>query len=278
MTAAGEPAVISLGLTKSGKRQGAAESVTISELSVLRLIWRWKQHASTHEFLTAKPHIWRDTFSECLQALHLESWNFRPYSLRRGGATNLFVKVGSLDRVLILGRWTAVKTAKIYLNSGLAMLADIQIPLRQLRPFHLVFTNFLSSVQTLEPAPFGSRTGERGNTKRVGKSKAKKASKPSKSPVKKVCHPGGVVRSFSFRPIFCPLLLSAWFSPVWRGSGEHKRGAISAPVWRELKLLEPLISSRTNICISPILIFDKLGLHSGRKEGCECLYIYNMYI
>lgn len=32
-------AVISLGLTKSGKRQGAAESVAISERSVLQLLW-----------------------------------------------------------------------------------------------------------------------------------------------------------------------------------------------------------------------------------------------
>ena len=211
MVSAGEPAVISLGLTKSGKRQGAAESVTISELPVLQLLWRWKRQASSHEFLTAKPHAWRDQFMECLCSLKLETWNFRPYSLRRGGATCLFVKVGSLDRVLILGRWTAVKTAKIYLNSGLAMLADLQIPPRQLRPFHTVFSNFMSSVQTLEPALFKSRTGGRGSTKSVGKSSlkgAKKASKTVKKTCKKVCCPGGDVRSFS-SVIFPVLVLRA---------------------------------------------------------------------
>ena len=108
------PAVISLGLTKSGKRQGAAESITITERSVLRWLRLWKQSASPHDYLTAKPHQWRSMFSECLDQLKLSPWHFRPYSLRRGGATFLFTKCGSLDRVLLAGRWTAVKTAKIY--------------------------------------------------------------------------------------------------------------------------------------------------------------------
>ena len=88
-----------------------------------------------------------------LKELGVESWGFRPYSLRRGGATSLFVKVGSLDRVLLMGRWTAIKTAKICLNSGLAMLADIQILFHLLHPFHLTYLIFWSSDHTLEPAP-----------------------------------------------------------------------------------------------------------------------------
>ena len=112
MSSATEPAVISLGLTKSGKRQGAAESVTLSELKVLKLLWFWKNRVSPHTFLTAKPRVWRDLFAECISKLGLATWGFRPYSLRRGGATFWFVKLGSLDRVLIMGRWSAVKTAK----------------------------------------------------------------------------------------------------------------------------------------------------------------------
>ena len=155
MTSSSQPAVISLGLTKSGKRQGAAESVTLTEKSVLKLLWFWKQNASPHAFLTCKPPQWRQMFNDCLEALELTQWGFRPYSLRRGGATSLFVKVGSLDRVLLLGRWTAVRTAKIYLNSGLAMLADIKIPNKLLHPFHLVFQNYLQGPPQLEPSkPF----------------------------------------------------------------------------------------------------------------------------
>ena len=44
-----EPVVLSLGLTKSGKRQGAAESVTITEHAVIQLLRKWKAAASPHD-------------------------------------------------------------------------------------------------------------------------------------------------------------------------------------------------------------------------------------
>ena len=164
MTSPRQPAVLSLGLTKSGKRTGAAESITITDVDLLRWLWTWKSSAEPHQFLTSKPHIWRQEFSDCLSGLRLKDWDFRPYSLRRGGATALFLKTQSLDTVLLAGRWTAVKTAKIYLNSGLAMLADITIPPRLLTPFHLTFTNFLKSQPKLEHARKSSRAGGRGKT------------------------------------------------------------------------------------------------------------------
>ena len=151
MTSPSQPAVINLGLTKSGKRQGAAESVTLTDQSLLNQLWAWKQSVPPHTFLTSKPHQWRDMFVSCLHELKLTPWEFRPYSLRRGGATHYFVKCGSLDRVLILGRWAAIKTAKVYLNSGLALLADLQIPPKLLHPFHLVFDNWLRRKPSLEP-------------------------------------------------------------------------------------------------------------------------------
>ena len=88
MTSSSQSAVISLGLTKSGKRQGAAESVTISELPVLKLLWSWKQSASQFAFLTPKPHVWRQLFADCLISLKIEDWGFRPYScVEEEGAT-----------------------------------------------------------------------------------------------------------------------------------------------------------------------------------------------
>ena len=88
-----QPAVISLGLTKSGKRHGAAESITITERPVIAVLWLWKQSVGPHTFLTSKPHVWRQMFSECLTALRLEQWSFRPYSLRRGGGHFSFHKM-----------------------------------------------------------------------------------------------------------------------------------------------------------------------------------------
>ena len=169
MESASSPAVLCLGLTKSGKRHGAAESVTLGEIPVLRSLWRWKQHVPAHTFLTSKPHQWRQTFNDCLEGLQVTQWNFRPYSLRRGGATFFFIKQGSLDRILLLGRWSAVRTARIYINSGLAMLNDLQIPSRCLAPFLTVYQNSRSHPE-LDPA-LKSRAGGRGRKQKRGKKK-----------------------------------------------------------------------------------------------------------
>ena len=127
------PAVLSLGLTKSGRRHGAAESITISVHEVVRRLQQWK--ASRVTFLVPSAHQWRAKFTDYLNALGLAEFEFRPYSLRRGGATFWFTKHGSLDRLLLQGRWSAVKTAKIYINSGLATLAEMRLPTSKLRGF-----------------------------------------------------------------------------------------------------------------------------------------------
>ena len=75
------PAVISLGLTKGGKRAGAAESVTIREEDTLRRLWQWLNTPHTPATLCGTPHSWRKTFNECLLACQLDSYDFRPCSL-----------------------------------------------------------------------------------------------------------------------------------------------------------------------------------------------------
>lgn len=138
-------AVISLGMTKGGKRSGAAESVTVAVTEVVRRLAQWKKATPAGSLLCPSPQVWRKSFSEALEALSLDSWEFRPYSLRRGGATFWFSKHGSLDRILLQGRWMAARTARTYLNEGLAVLAEMQLPIKSLRPFHLVYTNAIKS-------------------------------------------------------------------------------------------------------------------------------------
>eukprot|EP00438_Fugacium_kawagutii_P010455 Skav232993 [mRNA] locus=scaffold387:64192:70081:+ [translate_table: standard] len=169
MVSPNQPAVINLGLTKSGKRQGAEESITISDVHVLRFLWAWKSQASDHSFLTAKPHQWRAMFQRCLEELKLDEWGFRPYSLRRGAATFFFTKLGSLDKVLVMGRWTAAKTARIYINSGLAMLAELKISQKLLRPYITVYQNSPAKMPQLEPSPKGRRAGASGKAKKRSK-------------------------------------------------------------------------------------------------------------
>ena len=162
------PAVISLGLTKSGKRAGASESVTIRVGEVLRRLWQWR-HLGFPMKLVSSPSAWRTMFAKCLSELKLEPFNFRPYSLRRGGATFWFQKHGSFDRLLVDGRWQAPKTARIYLNEGLAILAEMKVPKAEITPFVNVYMNSLSHpLPNLEQTASG-RSGGRGVLKKKPK-------------------------------------------------------------------------------------------------------------
>ena len=122
------PAILALGLTKGGKRQGAAESVTMQVQLVARLIWRWTQHNPPYSNLCPAAQSWRELFSQTLTDLQFDQFQFRPYSLRRGGATFWFLQHGSLGRLLLQGRWATQRTARIYINEGLALLAELRLP------------------------------------------------------------------------------------------------------------------------------------------------------
>lgn len=122
------PAVISLGLTKSGKRQGAAESVTVYSEDLCRRLHQWVNCFPPSASLAGPAHKWRKTFSDILKSLGFEQWDFRPYSLRRGGATDMFKHEGKFDRLLVVGRWQSSRTARVYLNEGLSVLAELKLP------------------------------------------------------------------------------------------------------------------------------------------------------
>ena len=164
----GRKVLISLGFTKGGKRAGAAESVIVGYDIPVQFALCWKKLASSTTSLTPSPAKWRTLFSNALDALKLSEFSFRPYSLRRGGATWWFSKHQSLDQLMVQGRWQAQKTARIYVNEGLALLAEMSIPLTspKLTPFLAVFKESRSRMHftTLEPLPKGRRFGGRGKT------------------------------------------------------------------------------------------------------------------
>ena len=162
------PAVISLGLTKSGKRAGAAESVTIREEETLRRLWQWLMTPDAPSLLCGTAHHWRKAFNDCLAACNLQAYDFRPYSLRRGGATMYFGKHGSLDRLLVQGRWASSKTARIYINEGLAVLAELKLTLNKTAlAYQRQFRKSLQSpLPDLEHRPKGGPGGRGKGSKR----------------------------------------------------------------------------------------------------------------
>ena len=167
--------LLSLGMTKGGKRAGAAESVVLGFDQVVSVLKHWMSLAPMHHTLTPAPHKWRALFTECLEKMKITGFGFRPYSLRRGGATYWFAQHHSLDKLLLDGRWQAAKTARLYVNEGLSVLAQLELPRTDPRlvPFLQIYRQqFLSlTFATLEPPPKIGRAGGRGKSKRAQKPK-----------------------------------------------------------------------------------------------------------
>jgi len=168
-SASGDKVYLSLGLTKGGKRAGASESVVLGYEQVVKALLRWTKAKGSCN-LCGSPAFWRARFAEGLKALGLESFGFRPYSLRRGGATYWFGRHQNLDRLLIQGRWLTQKSARIYINEGLAILASMKFEHlhAKLRPFSLFYFSEQScfTVPPLEP-PVPGRAGGRGKKRRI---------------------------------------------------------------------------------------------------------------
>ena len=168
------PAVVSLGWTKGGKRSGAAESVTIYNEDVCRRLFQWVQANPKNSLLAGPSHIWRKQFAELLSGLQFDKWDFRPYSLRRGGATDMFKTQGTFERLMVLGRWQSQKTARVYVNEGMSVLAELKLPWTK---FTLNFkAQYLRSLTLplpkLEQGPKRPRAGGLGKTKKLARKKS----------------------------------------------------------------------------------------------------------
>jgi hypothetical protein len=75
----------------------------------------------------------RQRFSLLLHDLELHEWGFKPYSLRRGGATHHFQLNGQLSSTVVKGRWGSAKSARVYINDGLATMASFRFDPNQSR-------------------------------------------------------------------------------------------------------------------------------------------------
>ena len=69
----------------------------------------------------------RSFFDTALRALKLEPFNFRPYSLRRGGACHHLRMFNDLELTLFRGRWGNLKVGRVYLNDGLASWTKLKM-------------------------------------------------------------------------------------------------------------------------------------------------------
>ena len=124
--------LVSLQNTKTGRRKGANEMVTIFDgttLEVLRLFLgeRRLQGALHAPLWTGSGSSFRSQFNWIATQFHMQHENFRPYSLRRGGATDYFQTCHSMEATLLRGRWESGRVARIYLSDALSHLPKLRM-------------------------------------------------------------------------------------------------------------------------------------------------------
>ena len=89
----GSQAVINLGLTKGGSRQGALEHVVLDFGPAVKMLQASLLHTQPGDFLLSNIIHFRAAFKAYLEKLGLQEWSFKPYSLRRGGPLIIFVSM-----------------------------------------------------------------------------------------------------------------------------------------------------------------------------------------
>ena len=122
--------MVRLSHTKSGRRHAAFEASTINDPLCGRLFQLYLDrlpvdtHRENYIFLP-KVYQFYKLFDAGIKWLGLEAFGFKPYSIRRGGATAYFRATRNMEATLDRGRWASVRVARIYVNDGLAREVEL---------------------------------------------------------------------------------------------------------------------------------------------------------
>ena len=145
-----ECAVLSLGAAKTSQRSGVSDSVTLRVLPVCQRLLTWKQNSRANApLVNVSEYQFRKSFDEALACLGLKHLGFRPYSLRRGGATMYWRKHPNMDAIRLMGRWASDKSARVYIQDGMSRLAEMQFSVTQppLKDFYALYSRQGSSLR-----------------------------------------------------------------------------------------------------------------------------------
>jgi integrase len=125
--------VIRLEHTKTGQRNAAFEASTINDPICGQVYRAFKRslpsntHGQNYVF-RAKLHKFYSLFEAGLRWLGADGYCFKPYSVRRGGATAFFRATRNMEATLDRGRWASARVARIYVNDGLAREVELRFP------------------------------------------------------------------------------------------------------------------------------------------------------
>lgn len=118
--------------TKTSKRDSAQEVISINDSVTLELCkqflkLRKEWNTPTMPLWSASPGAFRRRFAQLCCIFGLEPQGFRPYSLRRGGATHTFQVTQSMESALLRGRWQSSRVARVYITDGLSYLPSLKM-------------------------------------------------------------------------------------------------------------------------------------------------------
>ena len=121
--------VINLGLTKSGKRRGLPEQVTLRNPRLIVLCRLVLADVEPGEYVfPERPCVFRDKFRTALEQQGIQDLGLRPYSLRRGGITAAFQEGWSFDQISDISRHANCRTLRIYVTDAHAELLRMGVP------------------------------------------------------------------------------------------------------------------------------------------------------
>ena len=126
-----EKGIVKIPKSKGGLRRNTVESITIEDTRVidtLQELFDLKRALGLTKvpLWTFSGQAFRLLFYRTCRIFCVGHLNFRCYSLRRGGATAFFQSSGSMDKVLLRGRWQSANVARIYICDALSQLPSLQ--------------------------------------------------------------------------------------------------------------------------------------------------------
>jgi len=129
-------AIITLRYSKGTTRSGNLEQITTDDPMVICLLSKWLINNTSQTPLIINTSGFRRNFNKRNNSLGFPAGTYKPYSMRRGGATLLFKLTQSFDHVAQRGRWRHVRTARIYINEAQAELAKFAMTPAQIELVH----------------------------------------------------------------------------------------------------------------------------------------------
>ena len=153
--------VIHLGATKMAVRNEGVESTSIPHEKISIMLQAWKSVKAPDALLIdMSSSTFRQWFAKGLQATGLDS-GYKPYSLCRGGATQVVLDTQSYSSVCQRGRWASERTCRVYIQDSVAQLMEHSAHLTPpgQREFHTLWTNLWRRLE--HPSKAG-RNRERG--------------------------------------------------------------------------------------------------------------------